>query len=195
MFVILDNGHGINTLGKRSPVWADGTQLFEYEFNRDIVKRIHDKLSKLNIDSHILVPEDLDIGLTKRARRANSIYIEHPDAFLISVHANAGGGTGWECFTSPGKTTSDYIANIFYEAAEEYFPEWRIRKDESDGDSDKESDFTILTKTNCPAILTENFFMDTQKDCKFILSDEGREKIADMHVSAILRYRDELDYI
>jgi N-acetylmuramoyl-L-alanine amidase len=68
--------------------------LFEYEFNRDIVKRIHDKLSKLNIDSHILVPEDLDIGLTKRARRANSIYIEHPDAFLISVHANAGGGTG-----------------------------------------------------------------------------------------------------
>jgi N-acetylmuramoyl-L-alanine amidase len=79
--------------------------------------------------------------------------------------------------------------------AEEYFPEWRIRKDESDGDSDKESDFTILTKTNCPAILTENFFMDTQKDCKFILSDEGREKIADMHVSAILRYKDELDYI
>ena len=40
---ILDNGHGgiINgvyqTAGKRSPIWADGTQLFEGEFNRAIM--------------------------------------------------------------------------------------------------------------------------------------------------------------
>ena len=40
MIVLLDNGHGgiINgeyqTPGKRSPVWADGSQLFEGEFNR-----------------------------------------------------------------------------------------------------------------------------------------------------------------
>ena len=34
--VILDNGHGEETAGKRSPVWGDGSQLFEWEFNRDI---------------------------------------------------------------------------------------------------------------------------------------------------------------
>lgn len=38
--VILDAGHGYNTKGKRSPVWSDGSQLFEWEFNRDVVKRI-----------------------------------------------------------------------------------------------------------------------------------------------------------
>ena len=38
--ILLDNGHGQETPGKRSPVWADGSQLFEYEFNRDIVRRI-----------------------------------------------------------------------------------------------------------------------------------------------------------
>ena len=27
--VILDNGHGEETAGKRSPVWSDGKQLFE----------------------------------------------------------------------------------------------------------------------------------------------------------------------
>ena len=43
--VILDNGHGINTPGKRSPVWDDGTQLFEWKFNRNIVKEL------LKIDS------------------------------------------------------------------------------------------------------------------------------------------------
>ena len=44
--IILDNGHGNNTPGKRSPKWEDGTQLFEYEFNRDIVKRISAMLAK-----------------------------------------------------------------------------------------------------------------------------------------------------
>ncbi|MEF1204613.1 hypothetical protein [Photobacterium damselae] len=43
---ILDAGHGgiINgqyqTEGKRSPIWDDGSQLFEGEFNRAVVKGI-----------------------------------------------------------------------------------------------------------------------------------------------------------
>ena len=32
--VILDNGHGIDTPGKRSPIWEGNTQLFEWDFNR-----------------------------------------------------------------------------------------------------------------------------------------------------------------
>lgn len=35
--ILLDNGHGYDTPGKRSPIWPDGSQLFEWEFNRDIV--------------------------------------------------------------------------------------------------------------------------------------------------------------
>ena len=62
-----------------------------------------------------------------------------------------------------------------------------MRSDYSDSDPDKEANFAILTKTTCPAILTENFFMDTEKDCRFIMSNEGREQIANMHVSAIKR--------
>ena len=40
MKVLIDNGHGVDTKGKRSPVWPDGRQLFEWEFNRDIAKRV-----------------------------------------------------------------------------------------------------------------------------------------------------------
>ena len=47
--------------------------------------------------------------------------------------------------------------------------------------------FTILYNTRCPAVLTENFFMDNEKDCLFILSDEGIERIAEMHFKAIKR--------
>jgi N-acetylmuramoyl-L-alanine amidase len=186
--IILDNGHGENTPGKRSPVWPDGTRLFEYEFNRDIVQRISVALGKHGIDCRILVPEHIDISLQERCRRANAIYKAcNRNAFLVSVHANAGGGTGWECYTSVGKTESDKIADVFYDEAKKMFPEWKIRSDFSDGDADKEENFYILKNTVSPAVLTENFFMDTEKDCRFIMSGEGRQKVAEMHVKAIRR--------
>lgn len=188
--VMLDNGHGKNTAGKRSPVWKDGTQLFEYEFNRDIVRRIAEKLDAEGIQYRIIVPEETDISLSERARRANEIYDQvNGKAFLLSIHANAGGGTGWECYTSVGLTKADALATILCEeATREFQPDgWRMRFDYSDGDPDKESQFTILVKTKAPAVLTENFFMDTEKDCRFIMSETGRERVANMHVAAIKR--------
>ena len=47
--ILLDNGHGYDTPGKRSPIWPDGSQLFEWEFNRDIVSRIEILLKKAGI--------------------------------------------------------------------------------------------------------------------------------------------------
>ena len=185
MKILLDNGHGINTDGKRSPIWKDGSQLFEYEFNRDIVRRIADKLDSVCVNYAIITPELNDVSISSRIRRVNE-YCSRETCLLISVHANAGKGSGWECWTSPGKTKSDFYAEFFYDAAKKYLPEWKLRKDYSDGDSDWESDFSIITKSNCPAILTENLFMDTEKDCKFIMSDKGREAIANLHVAAIL---------
>jgi N-acetylmuramoyl-L-alanine amidase len=64
--------------------------------------------------------------------------------------------------------------------------------DTTDNDVDRESNFTILYKTNCPAILTENFFMDTEKDCRLIMSNAGRQKIANAHVRAIQKVIDTL---
>lgn len=188
--VLLDNGHGKETAGKRSPVWSDGSQLFEWEFNRDIVRRIAEKLEADGIPYQVLVPEENDIALSERVKRANEIAKEFDGkVYVVSVHANAGGGTGWEIYTSPGQTPSDAIATVFFEeAGTEFMPDgWRTRSDYSDGDPDKEANFYILTKTTCPAILTENFFMDTEKDCRFIMSEDGRERIANMHVAAIKR--------
>lgn len=188
--VLLDNGHGKETAGKRSPVWSDGSQLFEWEFNRDIVCRIVEKLQADDIPYRVLVPEENDVSLTERAKRANEYAKEfNGKAYVLSIHANAGGGTGWEVYTSPGQTPSDAIATVFFEeAGREFVPDgWRMRSDYSDGDPDKEAQFYILTKTTCPAVLTENFFMDTEKDCRFIMSEDGRERIANMHVAAIKR--------
>lgn len=193
MLVILDNGHGWNTPGKRSPVWKDGTQLYEWKFNRVITKEIKKRLDNLGIESIILVPEDEDISLGERCRRANNIYSNRKDAILISIHANAGGGTGWECWTSIGENKSDYYAKLLYNSAGQYLRGKRLRCDYSDGDPDWESQFYILKHTCCPAVLTENLFMDNEKDCKFLLSSEGIETITALHVDAIITINDELN--
>jgi len=181
--ILLDNGHGNDTSGKRSPVWPDKSQLFEYEFNRDIVHRIAKSLIDLGINHKILVPELHDISLKDRCTRANY----YTNAILISVHANAGGGTGFEVFTSIGDTKADPLASILFNEAEKELSEFKMRKDGSDGDPDKESQFYILKHTNCPAILSENLFMDTEIDCRFIMSEIGRKRIADYHIKAIIK--------
>lgn len=185
--VILDNGHGKNTKGKRSPVGmlSKGTALFEFEFNRDIVSRVMNVLDAEEIDYVELVPEVEDISLVERVNRVNKLGKNH---FLVSVHANAGRGTGWEIFTSVGQTESDNIAQIFYEEAKEKWPNFRMRTDNSDGDADKEAHFYILRKTNCPAVLTENFFMDNEEDLAYLITDEGRQEIAEVHAESIIKY-------
>ena len=122
MIVLLDNGHGKDTPGKRSPLWPDNRQLFEYEFNRSIVNRIAYLCAYSNIPYGILVPEIEDIPLSTRVTRANIVAQKHPGTFLISIHANAGGGTGWEAYTSKGETRSDGIANLLYIEAVKSLP-------------------------------------------------------------------------
>ena len=199
MFVILDNGHGWDTPGKCSPVWKDGTQLKEWAFNRKIVKEIHIRLNMLGIENHILVPEDNDISLKERVKRVNEICRNRGDVILVSVHVNAGvkpnQGTGWSVWTSKGRTKSDHYATLFYNSACQYLKGWRIRTDFSDGDSDWEEQFYILKNTHCPAVLTENLFMDNEKDSKILLSPEGIEAITALHVDAIININDELNKI
>lgn len=184
--ILLDNGHGKETPGKRSPLWPDGTQLFEYEFNRDIVNRLIPMFERSGLNVVKLVPELNDVSLKERVTRANNFYKKDKNCILLSIHANAGGGTGWEAFTTKGVTKSDTIAEYLYKEAESMG--FKVRKDMTDGDRDKEENFYIIKNSNMPAVLTENFFMDTRTDCNFIMSDAGREKIALMHYNAIMKY-------
>lgn len=186
-FIIIDAGHGNNSPGKRSPIWKDGKQLFEWEFNRDIAERIAHKLAYVGIRSRLLVTEKEDIQLSERCRRVNNICRMHGanNCILISIHSNAGGGTGFEVFTSPGNTKADEYATIMLDTLKYSFPKEKIRTDYSDGDADKEARFYMLQKSQCPAILTENLFMDNERDCRKLMDDNFREQIADAHVRAI----------
>lgn len=177
MIPIFDNGHGgmiagnYQTPGKRSPNWECGV-LYEGMFNRWFVNRLIEKMDRAGLKYHHVSPELTDVSLETRVVRANDIYKNNKNVYLLSVHANAGGGNGIEGFTSPGTTGSDAIGEKFLHQIEKDFKGiQKMRFDFLDGDRDKEEKFTVLTKTHCSAFLLECGFMD-QKDDYFKLWDE-----------------------
>lgn len=192
--IILDNGHGCDTPGKRSPIWEDGSYLQEWKYCRAIVQEIAMVLKKEGIPYHILVPEDHDIPLRTRVQRANKVAAQNgiSQTLLISVHLNASPqintASGWEIHTSPGETKSDEYARVFWNTAKEILGDcFPMRGDFEDHNPDRDSSFAIIRDTACPAVLTENLFMNTEKDCRFLMSPEGEKAIIDLHIKSIIR--------
>lgn len=188
---ILDPGHGGRdfTRGKRSPVWPNGSQYFEGEGNRLVLKAVSVELKNLIIDHSFTVhPDNLyDKPLKDRTDYERSFNIptitvsSHSDGFKKpSAH-------GWTVYTSKGRTKSDDVATRFYLEAKAMFPEEKFRMDMDDGDPDKEADFWMLRKTKGMAILLENFFHTNPRECQEILmTEEGRAKIVKYIVNAIV---------
>ena len=135
------------------------------------------------------------------------------NCLYVSIHVNAAGNGsswmqagGWSAYTTVGKTKSDTLAECLYNAAQIHLSEYAkqmeegkvkgvysskqrpIRKDVADGDSDIESNFYVLRKTLCPAVLTENLFQDNKADVAFLLSEKGKEAISQIHIDGIIKY-------
>ncbi len=191
--ILIDNGHGVNTPGKRSP---DG-RFREYAWAREIARAIVADCKDLGYDAELLVPEEYDVCLSARCYRANCWCerLGKSNFLLVSIHVNAAGkgdrwynATGWSAYTCKGQTRSDKLADCLYKQAGLWLPGHRLRMDYSDGDPDIESDFAILKKTACPAVLTENGFQDCEESLQFLESNEGKEAIIGLHVDGILDF-------
>lgn len=196
--IILGTAHLKSTPGKCSP----DKKFFEYKYSREIVSEIKSILESYGYKVYVDIPEN-DLKLTqnqellKRVNFVNDVCKIHGtnNCIYVSIHVNAAGSdgkwhdaTGWEAYTTKGKTKSDKLAECLYKSAQKNLTNKKIRKDLTDGDSDRESNFYVLRNTKCPAVLTENFFQDTKKDVEFLLSDIGRQQIVRLHVEGIINY-------
>jgi N-acetylmuramoyl-L-alanine amidase len=123
--VLLVNGHGKETFGKRSP----DDSFKEYQFARHVVAGIIGKLEdNPKFKCYNIVPEDSDITLTNRVKRINEKCSKFgaENCVVLEVHVNALGdgtkwmsGKGWQCHTTRGETNSDKLAECLYDAAED----------------------------------------------------------------------------
>lgn len=190
MKILIDNGHGKDTSGKCSP---DG-RLLEWLYCREIATAIVSELCRLGYDAERIVTEDIDIRLAERCRRVNSIckQVGANNVLLISVHNNAAksdgwhGASGWSGWVAPNASlNSKRLATLLYEEAERL----HLRGNRSVPKCKYWiGNFAIVRDTDCPAVLTENLFQDNKDEVDFLLSDEGKRAIVDLHVKGIINY-------
>lgn len=194
--IILGTAHQKSIPGKSSP---DG-KFKEYKYSREVVSAIKSVLENMGYQVFIdIEDDDLKLSQSKelclRCKIVNDLCKHYGKGIYVSVHVNAAASdgkwhdaTGWEVYTTPGKTKADNLATCIYESAKNNFTNVKLRTDFSDGDADKEAHLYVLKHTECPAVLTENFFQDNKKDVDYLLSDEGFHAVVRTHIEGILKY-------
>ena len=191
LVIILGCAHGADVKGKCSP---DGTHR-EYKWSRLICGKLRDKLESLGYRVEYTNKTENEIGLSQRKNIANNIKIDSDQVkFLISLHNNAAGNgsnwtnaTGFEIFTSKGQTLSDKFAQVIMSNLQKDFPEsngFKHRVDLTDGDLDKEENFTVLMG-NYYGILLEWLFQDNKEDVKLLNDEIINNKLIDSLIKSI----------
>lgn len=194
LLVILDNGHGVNTKGKRSP----DERLMEWKWCRDFVSKLNDAIKKEGFETYILVPEDTDVSLSNRVLRANTVYKNFKrissdwEIVLISVHVNAAKEPGWSkasgltvWVSENASKKSRILASLLQVLAKDdgltgnrWIPAENFYR----------SNFYICKNTSSPAILVENMFMTNKSDVDFLLSEEGTDRLVQVYIDALKSY-------
>ncbi|MBT2661961.1 N-acetylmuramoyl-L-alanine amidase [Bacillus sp. ISL-45] len=170
--VFIDPGHGGTDPG------AVGNGLREKDLTLQIATRVKNILIQEYDNVSVLMSRtgDQTVSLTERTNAANAWGAN----FLLSIHINAGGGTGYEDFIYPGvgTPTTTYQSNIH--AAVLALVDFYDR-------GKKTANFHMLRESNMPALLTENGFIDNSNDAAKLKSSSFIENIARGHANGIVK--------
>ena len=178
MKICLDYGHSAQTKGKRSP----DSSLMEYEFNRDVGRRLKAILERHGVEVIETVTDDTDVSLPERCNIANKNNAD----YFVSIHANADGNgynwtsaKGWEIYIVGKGGKAEKLAKSIQESSREL------------GLIDrgvKVANFQVLRDTNMPAVLIEHGFYTNKEECELLKTDEFRQKCAEVDARGILSY-------
>ena len=186
--IFIDQGHnpsGINA-------GAEGFGLREQDITYNVGKYLEEFLKKdnrfevklsRNSPNEILGTSNAT-SLKARVDAAN----DWGANYFISIHVNANVNpdiNGTEVYVYSEYTQSYYFGEYILDAI--------VSKLGTKNNGMKvRPSLYVLRKTNMPAVLTENLFMDNKEDVKFLLSEEGKKQIIDLHVQGIKKYIEQL---
>jgi N-acetylmuramoyl-L-alanine amidase len=171
--IVLDAGHGGHDPG------AVANGLKEKDLTLAIVKHTGRLLGDYEgVEVHYTRTDDRFLELSERAAIANKLNAD----YFISVHINAGGGTGFESYIYNGNVSSATIAyqNVIHQEIMKAIGNVKDR-------GKKRANYAVLRLTNMPAILTENLFIDNPHDAAKLKSEQFLQQIAHGHVQGIVK--------
>jgi N-acetylmuramoyl-L-alanine amidase len=188
--VALDDGHGMETPGKRTPIFPPGSGMVselgenfmhENEFNRAVVAKMKVHLERCGIKTLLVAAGDKDVPLKTRTDLANAKGAN----VYVSIHANAntgkwGNAKGVETYCYPGAKDSRKLAEIVHKYLIQHTPQVNRGV--------READLHVLRETKMPAILIEAGFMDNLEEAKLLLSDAFRSEVAEEASRGVCEY-------
>ena len=175
----MDGGHGGKDPG------ALGNGLKEKDITLAMSKKVGAILQEHGVVINYTRTTDKFLTLTERAMVANNAAAD----FFVSFHVNSAtnpNARGFELFTTKGTTKADELAEYIALEIIKAFPDVPFRADKTDGDLDKEENFTVITKTKMPAVLVEMGFIVNSIDAQMLRTQQ--DKIATAIAKGILKY-------
>ncbi|KAB8134700.1 N-acetylmuramoyl-L-alanine amidase [Gracilibacillus oryzae] len=171
--IYIDPGHG----GTDPGAVANGLQ--EKDVTLAISLKIRDLLQQYQaVQIRLSRSMDRTLTLNQRTHDANVWGAD----YLISVHLNAGGGTGYEDFIYDLLSDSSSTAQ-----KQDVMHEEIIKKSNMNDRGKKKANFHMLRESNMSAILTENGFIDDPNNAARLKTDVFLEDIAQGHVNGLVR--------
>ncbi|MGE6631542.1 N-acetylmuramoyl-L-alanine amidase [Bacillus sp. NPDC077027] len=164
--IFIDPGHG----GTDSGAAANG--LFEKNITLQIALFLRDMLISEYEDVSVRLSRSNDqtVTLSQRTNAANSWGAD----YFVSIHINAGGGTGFESYIYPGVSAPTTTYRNFIH--DEF-----VRSVDFADRGKKTANFHVLRETAMSAILTENGFIDTASDTNKLRNVSFLQSIARAH--------------
>lgn len=181
MKIGVDAGHGLHTAGKRCAKQFDANETREWVLNSRVATKVCEILNRSGVETLRLddTTGNTDVSLSTRCTNANNANVD----LVVSIHHNAGGGTGIETYVynetlKNGETGR--IATLVNNKA--------VEKTGMRNRGVKTKDLAIIRDTKMKACLIECGFMDNEFDTPLILTEEYANKVASGIAEGILTY-------
>ncbi|WP_173918930.1 N-acetylmuramoyl-L-alanine amidase [Halobacillus sp. Marseille-Q1614] len=155
--IVIDPGHGGTDSGATSQGY------FEKNFNLSIASKVRDFLFE-NYEVKIVMTRgnDTTVSLQARSDLANA---QNAD-FFLSIHNNAGGGTGFESFIFNGTVST--ITHTYQDVIHNQIINAIASKYNVTNRGKKRANFHVLRETRMPALLLEVLFVDNNRDLSLL---------------------------
>ncbi|MGG4167701.1 N-acetylmuramoyl-L-alanine amidase [Rossellomorea vietnamensis] len=174
--IALDDGHGLETVGKRTPyIPSIGRQIRENEFNEKVTLFLKLELERCGFRTMLTAPTDADTPLQARTDIANSMGA----AALISNHYNAFDGK----FDGPGKDAEGHSLHVYFNDGMDLKLAENIAKYLKQGTKQVyrgiiEQNLHMTREFNGPAVLVENGFMDNEREALLMINEDFQRETA-----------------
>ena len=203
--IILGTAHLRTTPGKHSI----DKRLYEYAYSREIITMLESELKArgytVYVDYRATEPNAVMLAMPFKSEQTkelkyrvgivNKLCKEYgtSNCVYVSIHVNAAmsdgkwhNASGFSVFVSlNASSNSKRLAKLFTQHAKAM----KLTGNRSIPSAQFwQKNLCVLRETACPAVLTENLFQDNKADVDFLLSDQGRQAIVNLHLKAIEDY-------